>query len=163
MSFKAKIKTAYTSVYTTVGSDFPQSSFGQPSMTRRRYSETGDGRVTVKNGIVDIRSAGFPDSGVAISFSKTDPGIVTLQRGRSDLSGIPVLMVLEEGKRHICLNKTPLGNLEVITNCRALSNRITGRGSLSAEYSVEIHGFRLEKTLINVEINKIQEGNGNGS
>ncbi len=157
MSFKAKIKIRVDSQLIDFTGAKPEGPGEEPP--RSRFTDIGEGTVRTRGGIVTVSRKLITGASFDLSFAKNDPGIVTIRRGY-ERNGTPMLLVVEEGRRHICLNSAHGSPIEITTTCRKLDNRIMTTGKIIIEYAVELHGFRVEKTFMTVDINKITaEGN----
>jgi len=158
MSFKANIKIKIDTLMPSPDEAGDPAEI-EPRFRRSRFTDEGEGDVMTRGGIVTVTRMMVAGTFLEISFSKEDPSIVTIRRGGGE-AGTPILLVLEEGVRHICLNSSGDASIEVITTCRKLENNIMKTGRLFADYSVELHGFRVEKTAITLELKKHHtEGN----
>jgi len=112
-----------------------------------------EGKVNVRRGIVTV-SFNEPDGSLcAVSFPKDEPSIVTISQRFGPVTD-SMTMVLEEGRRHISLNRVLFDNIEVTTICHKLSNNLLTTGKLRLSYTIEIHGFRMEKVSLSLEMHK---------
>ena len=102
-----------------------------------------DGRIALK-----FKSTNNRDN--EISFSKTDPALITFRRGETSFQE-PVTVFLEEGKRHRCINKGAHGErVEFTTKTEQLENRLLKSGKMTISYSIEVCGVRVESTKIKI-------------
>ncbi len=111
--------------------------------------------VSVKCGMVNIEYAEPSLGKCRISFPKDDPGIVTLHQefpGSHD----SLTLVVEEGQRHISINRNDGDSLEITTDCRSLQNTILKNGKMRLAYNSELHGFRVEKVAMKIDLKKIK-------
>jgi len=157
MSFKATVKLKVDTQMPDIPGSVDEET-GKPPRLRNRFTDVGEGTVSTRSGIVTISRKLITGAFFELSFAKNDPGIITIRRGGEGSS--PVLFVIEENRRHVCLNTSPGGPIEIITTCRKLDNGIMRTGRLAVDYAVELHGFRVEKTVLTLEISKKHtEGN----
>jgi len=148
MGFDVTIKNHILRELTSPGED------GKPRATEKEdVSGYYEGKVTVRRGLVTL-SFSEPDGSLcSVTFPKDEPTIVTLSQ-RFGIVSDSMTMVLEEGRRHISLNRVLFDNVEVTTVCHKLSNNLLSTGKLRLSYSIEIHGFRMEKVSMSLEMHK---------
>lgn len=104
-----------------------------------------DGRITLK-----FKSTNDREN--EISFSKSEPSLVTFRRGETSFQE-PVTVFLEEGKRHRCISKAANGErVEFTTRTDVLENRLLKSGKMTLEYSIEVCGVRVEYTNIRLSV-----------
>lgn len=105
---------------------------------------------------------------MSIAFDPADPATVSL--GRQEVTPFAVVMealsgkrqpelclVLERGRRHICLLDTQGDLREVAVRTFKLENSLLRRGAMLLDYSVEIHGLRAERTRIQIKAKRAPE------
>ncbi len=98
---------------------------------------------------------GMEGSTTTISFSKDDPGVVTMLRCGS----VSTALIFEEGKRHLCAYDTGVVPFELCVFTKSVKNRITEAGGrLELQYLVEIRGAKAEQTQCVLEIRPLSEG-----
>lgn len=103
---------------------------------------------------------------MSIVFDPADPATVSL--GRQEVTPFAVVMealsgkrqpeiclVLERGRRHICLLDTQGDLREVAVRTFKLENSLLRRGAMLLDYSVEIHGLRAERTRIQIKAKRV--------
>ena len=118
------------------------------------YSGIFEGSVSVQNGIVHVRYEGPDGMRCAVSFAKTDPDIITLNQKYGEDTDT-LTLVIEEGRRHISINRTHGEQLEITSLGFRVRNSIQKNGKLLLSYATELHGFRVEKTHLCLEMHKI--------
>lgn len=88
---------------------------------------------------------GVDDARSTLVFDTGNRGLVTILRDGS----IKAAMVFEQGKRHICVYRTPFAPFEICINTVSVRNRLTEKGgTLALEYYTEVHGVRAEHTKL---------------
>lgn len=88
---------------------------------------------------------GVDDARSTLVFDLCNRGLVTLLRDGS----IKAALVFEQGKRHICVYRTPFAPFEICINTVNVRNRLTEKGgTLALEYYTEVHGVRAEHTKL---------------
>ena len=88
---------------------------------------------------------GIDDAHSTLIFDIGHRGLVTLLRS----GNIRAALVFEQGKRHICVYRTPFAPFEICIHTVSVRNRLTEKGgTLSLEYYTEIHGVRAEHTKL---------------
>lgn len=102
----------------------------------------------------------------SVSFDRSAPEIVTLKRKHANLSSAvldlivnmqspPIVFVLERGRRHVCVcGKPGGGSTEFTVRTFRIENSLLRRGVMLLDYSVEIHGVRVEKTHMVIKIRR---------
>ena len=153
MGFKATVKCHLVRELTAPNDDGTVS-----EMDRENFTGLFEGNVSVHEGIVTIRYEGPDEMLCSFSFSKEEPEILTFTQ-RFGKENPDMILVLEEGKRHICLNNTGSETLEITTFCHRLHNTVQKNGKLLLSYATELHGFRVEKTLLTLELHKNEKYN----
>jgi hypothetical protein len=104
-----------------------------------------DGRITLKFTSTNGREN-------EISFSKTDPELISFRRGETEFQD-PVTVFLEEGKRHRCVSRGAGGErVEFTTRTEQIENRLLKSGKMVLEYSIEVCGVRVEYTNIKISV-----------
>lgn len=104
-----------------------------------------DGRITLK-----FKSTNDREN--EISFSKSEPTLISFRRGETSFQE-PVTVFLEEGKRHRCISKAANGErVEFTTRTDLLENRLLKAGKLNLEYSIEVCGVRVEYTRMKLSV-----------
>ena len=108
-------------------------------------SSGNDGRITLKFTSTNGREN-------EISFSKTDPELISFRRGETEFQD-PVTVFLEEGKRHRCVSRGAGGErVEFTTRTERIENRLLKSGKMVLEYSIEVCGVRVEYTNIKISV-----------
>lgn len=98
---------------------------------------------------------------MSIVFDPSDPDTVSLKRQEiTPLSAVmealsgkrksELCLVLERGRRHICLLDADNDLREVVVRTFKLENSMLRRGCMLLDYSVEIHGLRAERTRMRI-------------
>ncbi len=104
-----------------------------------------DGRITLK-----FKSTNDREN--EISFSKSEPNLISFRRGETTFQE-PVTVFLEEGKRHRCISRSANGErVEFTTRTDILENRLLKSGKMTLEYSIEVCGVRVEYTNIRLSV-----------
>ena len=151
MGFLATVHCRLTREMTT-----PDENGESASTQKENITGLYEGSVSVQNGIVFLRYEGPDGFGCTVSFSKADPGIITLCQ-RFGEEADTMTLVLEEGRRHICINKTSETQLEITACGHHIRNNIRKNGKLLLVYTTELHGFCVEKTTMALSIHKIEK------
>ena len=108
-------------------------------------SSSKDGRITLK-----FKSTNDRDN--EISFSKSEPDLISFRRGETSFQE-PVIVFLEEGKRHRCINKGAGGErIEFTTGTERLENKLLKSGKMTISYFIEVCGVRVESTEIKISV-----------
>lgn len=95
---------------------------------------------------------GVDDARSTLIFDTGNRGLVTLLRSGS----IRAALVFEQGKRHICVYRTPYAPFEICINTVSVRNRLTEKGgTLSLDYYTEVHGVRAEHTKLKFTVTAI--------
>ena len=108
-----------------------------------------DGFISHVNGRVELsydesELTGMEGATTAISYSESDPALVTMVRTGS----ISTALVFESGKRHHCVYKTPYMPFEVCVHTVKVVNEIEEKHSLFIDYIIEIRGAKAERTRL---------------
>ncbi len=83
-----------------------------------------------------------------ISYHKSEPGVITMARSGT----VRTALVFEEGKRHMCIYKTPIMPFEVAVETRHVHNAIETEGALFLDYTVELRGANAEFTRFSMTL-----------
>lgn len=114
------------------------------------YKIMSEASIEIKKGQLSIfydesKLTGFENTSTQIQFNTKSPDMVTITK----TGGICTSLVIENGKRHICMYETPLMQFEISTYGIKLTNNITkDGGTLIIDYIVEIHGAVAEHTIL---------------
>ncbi|MBQ3063741.1 MAG: DUF1934 domain-containing protein [Clostridia bacterium] len=92
--------------------------------------------------------SGLGNAKTTIFFQKSDPHTVTMTRD----GAVRTALLFEEGKRHICIYKTPLMPFEVAVKTRRVENTLSENGKLRLDYTVEIKGADPERTELTLSL-----------
>ena len=84
----------------------------------------------------------------SISFSKSDPEVLTLIRD----GNISSAMVFEKGKRHISVYNTPFMPFELCIHTLKVKNNLLRTGVIELDYVIEIHGVQTERTIMKITV-----------
>ena len=104
-----------------------------------------DGRITLK-----FKSTNDREN--EISFSKSEPKLISFRRGETSFQE-PVTVFLEEGNRHRCISRAANGErVEFTTQTNLLENRLLKSGKMTLEYSIEVCGVRVEYTSMRLSV-----------
>ena len=105
-----------------------------------------------KNGRITLKFNTTNDRENEISFSKSEPNLISFRRGETTFQD-PVTVFLEEGKRHRCISRSEKGErVEFTTKTELLENRLLKSGKMSINYSIEVCGVRVEHTSIKLSV-----------
>lgn len=105
-----------------------------------------------KNGRIILKFKSTNSRENEISFSKSDPALISFRRGETSHQD-PVTVFLEEGMRHRCINKGAGGErVEFTTKTDTLENRLLKSGKMTIEYSIEVCGVRVEYTKMKLSV-----------
>ena len=84
---------------------------------------------------------------------KVEPGMVTMSR-----SGSPTRLILEKGRRHLCLYDTGLGSLTVGIYTSQLDVDLNeSGGTLEIAYSLDVDSNLSSQNLLHVEVTPVPE------
>ncbi len=119
-----------------------------------------DSTVTVSDGLMASRAGRVrltyaEPSGVRVGFSfdREEPGLLMMTREGGSEQGV-LMLVFEQGVRHICMNRVDGETFEITTFASRLENRLASSGTLALDYTVELHGVRVERTSIEITAEK---------
>ena len=87
-----------------------------------------------------------------VSFEVNEPKLITLAR-RSEVMP-PMMLVLEEGVRHVCLCKSKRTSFEMLARAKRIDNSFLKDGRITLDYAVEVNGLRAEKTKMTISLIK---------
>ena len=105
-----------------------------------------------KNGRITLKFNSTNNRENEISFSKSEPNLISFRRGETTFQE-PVVVFLEEGKRHRCISKGAGGErIEFTTKTDTLENRLLKSGKMTLEYSIEVCGVRVEYTKMKLSV-----------
>ncbi len=108
--------------------------------------------ASAKDGRISLKFKSTNDRENEISFSKSDPALISFRRGETSFQD-PVTVFLEEGKRHRCITKGTGGErIEFTTHTKHLENRLLKSGKMILEYSIEVCGVGVEHTNIKLTV-----------
>ncbi len=96
----------------------------------------------------ETEATGMEGSATAISFLRSQPGVITMLREGS----VSTALVFEEGKRHRCVYQTPYMPFEVCVYTMKVANRLESEGFLELDYMIEIQGARAERTKFRMDV-----------
>ena len=91
---------------------------------------------------------GMEGAQTTLSFSKSEPSLVTLMRSGS----VNTALVFEVEKRHLCSYTTPFMPFELCVRTLSMDNRLETDGEFSIEYVIEIRGATAEKNSLFLKI-----------
>lgn len=150
MSFKVIVKVNIRRRLITPGDE------GEPETGKENTTGIYEGSVSVRGGCVNVTYSKQDNAICTISFPKADPEIVTVSQKSPTSDEQKIDLVLEKNARHICINGNRNNRLEITTDCRRLDNNIQKNGKMRIDYSVELHGFTVEKTSVFMELRKVE-------
>ena len=113
---------------------------------------TRDGRI-----VLSFKTEGERE--IAVSFSKKDPGLISLKQPGAGPDGYSTIF-LEEGTKRKCIGKDPMGNrMEFSIPTQKVENKLLKSGKLKLEYMIDICGVRAEvsRLLLTVTHDKTKE------
>ena len=100
----------------------------------------------------ESKLTGMEGSVTSVNFQLDDRGLVTLMRNGT----FRMVMVFENGKRHICTYQTPYMPIELCVVTKKLENSLSeDGGTLRVEYSIETNGMRCELTKLTLRATPI--------
>ena len=106
----------------------------------------GDGRVTVS--YAETEATGMEGSHTAVSFSEAEPSVVTMTRE----GGVSTNLVFESGKRYRGVYQTPYMPFEICVRTLKVENCLSGVGTLTLDYVIEIRGAKAERNKLFLQI-----------
>lgn len=86
-----------------------------------------------------------------LSFDMARPKEISISRS----GALQSCMYFEEGKRHICVYDTGIMPFEICIFSRTVDNQLMTSGTLNLVYLVEIKGACAQKTVFNMEVEKL--------
>ena len=101
-----------------------------------------DGRIELSYDETEL--TGMEGSKTSISYKEDTPSLITMVRSGS----VSTALVLESGKRHHCVYKTPYMPFEVCVHTVKVKNEIESAHSLFIDYIIEIRGAKAERTKL---------------
>ena len=122
---------------------------------REDFSGIFEGTVSVRSGLVQIVFDGPDNYRCRIAFPKQEPGMITLCQQFGEESAA-LSLVLEEGVRHISINRAGDEQLEITSFAQRVRNTVQKNGRLFLSYATELHGFRVENAVMSIELHKLQ-------
>lgn len=121
--------------------------------TTEAHLTVSDGRITVDYDDREIFE-GVDDASSTLVFDESNRGLVTLIRKGTVSSAL----VFEQGKRHLCIYRTPYAPFEFCIRTETVKNRLTERGgTLFVDYYTEVHGVVAEHTKLHFTVSPIAE------
>lgn len=109
------------------------------------YHDDGH-RVTVSYREGEL--SGLGNVKTTLFFQKNAPRTVTMTRD----GAVRTALIFEQGKRHICIYRTPLMPMEVAVKTRKIENTLEGNGKLHLDYVIEIKGADPERTELTLTL-----------
>ncbi|MGN1408940.1 MAG: DUF1934 family protein [Eubacteriales bacterium] len=110
------------------------------------------GGMKTECGVITISYAEGPDCAAEIIYDTGKPDMVTIHRS----GGIMNTLVLEKGKRHISIYKTPIMPFEAASFAKNVESNLTFEdgGEITLDYLIELRGTDLQRTkmVIRAEI-----------
>ena len=113
---------------------------------------TRDGRI-----VLNFKVEG--DREITVSFSKKDPGLISLKQPGAGPDGYSTIFLEEDTKRK-CIGKDPRGNrMEFSVTTQKVENKLLKSGKLKLEYMIDICGVRAEISRLSLTVthDKIKE------
>ena len=108
-----------------------------------------NGRVTVSYDDSEILE--LPDTLTQITFTRADPGMITIVRS----GGLSSMIIVEEGKRHTGEYRLGPYSIPVSFYGRRVRNTVgDGEGTLELEYAVEMSGNDTQITKMQITLSK---------
>lgn len=112
-----------------------------------------DAVFSEKNGRIEIKYSeselsGLGDTETLLIFERDQTDALTMIRRGT----VEVTMVFSPGLRHLCVYKTQILPIEIVVTTKSLKNRLTEDGSLELDYTSELSGVSLARTMIRIEI-----------
>lgn len=104
------------------------------------------GRIEIKYSESELSGLGDTETLLIFERDQTD-ALTMIRRGNVD-----VTMVFTPGLRHLCVYKTQILPIEIVVTTKSLKNRLTEDGSLELDYTSELAGVSLARTMIRIEI-----------
>lgn len=135
----------------------------------------GDGRVELVTEaelrVGDVTELTWHEPGTSgevvesVSFDTSAPDVVTYRRINRNMASVllaaitnrnepQTVLVLERGRRHVSLCREVMGSTELTVRTFRLENSLLRRGTMLLDYSVEIHGVRVEKTRMVIKMHR---------
>ena len=106
---------------------------------------TREGRI-----VLSFKTEGSRE--ITVSFSKKDPGLISLRQPGAGPDGYSTVF-LEEGTKRKCISKDPRGNkLEFSVTTHKVENKLLKSGKMKLEYTVEICGVRAESSRLSLTV-----------
>lgn len=99
------------------------------------------------------------DREITVSFSKKDPGLISLKQPGAGPDGYSTIFLEEDTKRK-CIGKDPRGNrMEFSVTTQKVENKLLKSGKLKLEYMIDICGVRAEISRLSLTVthDKIKE------
>ncbi|MBO5702416.1 MAG: hypothetical protein J6S71_08255 [Clostridia bacterium] len=99
------------------------------------------------------------DREITVSFSKKDPGLISLKQRGAGPDGYSTIFLEEDTKRK-CIGKDPRGNrMEFSVTTQKVENKLLKSGKLKLEYMIDICGVRAEISRLSLTVthDKIKE------
>ncbi len=121
--------------------------------TTEAYLTASDGRITVDYEDREIFE-GVDEASSALVFDESNRGLVTLIRKGTVSSAL----VFEQGKRHLCIYRTPYAPFEFCIRTETVKNRLSEEGgTLFVDYYTEVHGVVAEHTKLHFTVSQIAD------
>lgn len=114
------------------------------------------GSYTERGGVRFIAYREYDEENPKISHTavlKVEPGKVTMMR-----SGSTTRLILEEGRRHLCLYDTGFGAFSVGVFTSRLDTTLTGKGGkLSVQYTLDIDSNLSSRNELEIEVKQLRQ------
>jgi hypothetical protein len=122
------------------------------SFATTEYETVCDGTLVVEGGRVCLSYEPTEQISVEMSFEVDEPKLITLARRSENMP--PMMLVLEEGVRHVCLCKSQRTSFEMLARAKRIENSFLKDGRVELDYAVEVNGLRAEKTKVTISLVK---------
>ena len=122
------------------------------SLATTEYETVCDGTLAVEETRVCLSYEPTEQISVEMSFDVDEPKLITLARRSENMP--PMMLVLEEGVRHVCLCKNKNTTFEMLARAKRIENSFLKDGRVELDYAVEVNGLRAEKTKIKISLVK---------
>ncbi len=115
-------------------------------VTEGKYS-FASGRITVTYDESELLQS--PGTLTSITFKKSEPKLIAIVR----TGALDGMLVLEEGRRHICEYNVGFMKLPVTLYASRVHNTVSrGRGTLELEYTVEMNGGAAQRARMKITV-----------
>ncbi|MBQ3792255.1 MAG: DUF1934 domain-containing protein [Clostridia bacterium] len=110
-------------------------------------SVSEDGRISFTFGEKDFSENAVKRT--CISFDPASPKLIMVTRDGE----VPSVLVMEEGRRHLCAYQTPYMPFDLVTYTVSVDNRLSEKGgTLEMDYYIDIQGSTAQRVRLSLEI-----------